>query len=77
MNRNIKFEDAMAFLEEAVRLLESGSLSLDESIEKYEEAIEYVKICTKKLDNAEQKVKLLLQGADGMITDVSFVNNET
>ena len=77
MSQNIKFEDAIAMLEDAVRLLESGSLSLDESIEKYEEAIKYVRICTEKLEKAEQKVKVLLQGADGAITDAPFVQHET
>lgn len=77
MSQNIKFEDAIVMLEEAVRLLESGSLSLDESIEKYEEAIKYVKICSEKLEKAEQKVKVLVQGADGAITDAPFIQHET
>ena len=77
MSQNIRFEDAIAMLEDAVRLLESGSLSLDESIEKYEEAIKYVRICTEKLEKAEQKVKVLLQGADGAITDAPFIQHET
>lgn len=77
MNQNIKFEDAIAMLEEAVRLLESGSLSLDESIEKYEDAIKYVRICNDRIEKAEQKVKILLQGADGAITDAPFIQHET
>lgn len=77
MNQNIKFEDAIAMLEEAVRLLESGSLSLDESIEKYEDAIKYVRICNDRIEKAEQKVEILLQGADGAITDAPFIQHET
>ena len=77
MSRDIKFEDALLMLEEAVRLLESGSLSLDESIEKYEEAIKYVKICSEKLEKAEQKVKILVQSGDGSITDAPFIPDET
>ena len=76
MNRNIKFEDAIASLDDAVRLLESGSLSLDESLEKYEEAIKYVRICSEKLEKAEQKVKILIEGADGTVTDAPFIQNE-
>ena len=76
MDRNIKFEEAMVKLEEAVRLLEGGTLSLDQSIEKYEEAIKYVKVCTERLEKAEQKVKMLTEGADGTITDVPFVQDE-
>lgn len=76
MSRNIKFEEALSELEEAVRLLESGTLSLDESIEKYENAIKYVRICTEKLEKAEQKVKILTQGADGSISDAPFIQDE-
>ena len=76
MSRNIKFEDALSELEEAVRLLESGTLSLDESIEKYEIAIKYVRICTERLEKAEQKVKIITQGADGSISDAPFIQDE-
>ena len=76
MNKTIKFEDALAKLEEAVRLLEGGSLSLDESIEKYEAALEYVRICSEMLEKAEQKVRILTEAQDGTITDRPFVQDE-
>ena len=76
MNKNIKFEDALSKLEEAVRLLESGTLSLDESIEKYEDALKYVKICNETLDKTEQKVKILTESPDGSISDRPFEQNE-
>ncbi len=73
---DIKFEEALQNLEDAVKLLESGSLSLDESISKYEEAMKYIKICNKRLETAEQKVKLLTRGADGVVTDLPFEQYE-
>ena len=76
MSKNIKFEEAMLKLEDSVRLLESGSLTLDESIEKYEDALKYVKICNEILEKAEQKVKMLTQSSDGSITDIPFDQNE-
>ena len=76
MSKTIKFEEAMSKLEEAVRLLESGNLSLDESIAKYEDALKYVKICNEMLEKAEQKIKILTEGADGSISDKPFVQNE-
>ena len=76
MSKIVKFEEAIAKLEEAVRLLESGSLTLDESIEKYEDALKYVKICNEMLQNAEQKVKILTESADGSISDRPFVQDE-
>ena len=76
MSKTIKFEEAIAKLEDAVRLLEGGTLSLDESIEKYEEALKYVKICNEILEKAEQKVKILTESPDGSISDRPFVQDE-
>lgn len=76
MNENIKFEDAMVQLEGLVRKLEAGSLSLDASLEAFEEAVGLVKICNEKLASAEQKVRILTKGADGAITDKPFDENE-
>ncbi|MBR2971854.1 MAG: exodeoxyribonuclease VII small subunit [Clostridia bacterium] len=76
MSKMIKFEEAMTKLEEAVRLLESGNLTLDDSIEKYEDALKYVKICSEMLENAEQKVRILTENADGCISDKPFIQNE-
>ncbi len=76
MDNNISFEEAIAKLEEAVRLLESGALSLDESISKYEEAMKYAAICNKTLEKAEQKVKILTENSDGAVCDAPFVTDE-
>ena len=76
MNKEMKFEEAISKLEDAVWLLEGGTLSLDESIDKYEEALKYVKICSETLAKAEQKVKILTESADGSISDRPFVYDE-
>ena len=76
MNKTVKFEEAIAKLEETVRLLEGGTLTLDESIDKYEEALKYVKVCNDSLEKAEQRVKLLTEGADGAVSDRPFVQDE-
>ena len=72
MKKNITFEEAMTLLEEAVFKLEGGSLSLDESIKTFEEAVKLIKVCNEKLAGAEQKVKILVEGADGVVTDAPF-----
>ena len=51
------FEKNLQRLEEIVKLLESDTVSLDESISLYKEGIELSKICHDKLDNAKQTVK--------------------
>ena len=72
MKKNINFEEAMISLEDIVKKLESGTLSLDDSLKAFEEGIALVKICNGKLDAAEQRVKILIEGKDGTITDAPF-----
>ncbi len=69
---NMKFEEAILSLEDIVRSLESGNLTLDESISEFERAIKLVKLCSEKLDTAEQRVKILVEGQNGEITDRPF-----
>ena len=78
MNKEMKFEEALALLEDKVKLLESGNMSLDESLEVYEEAVGLVKLCNKKLESCESRVRILTEGADGTVTDEPFSGlNET
>ena len=59
------FEKAMERLEQIIDDLESGSLSLDESIKVFEEGVDLSKKCHKKLTEAETKVKQLIKNDDG------------
>ena len=70
--KNIKFEEAMAELELIVRQLESGELSLDESIKAYERAVSLAGICNKKLESAEAKVRILTENKNGEVSDAPF-----
>ena len=62
---NLKFEDAMARLEEIVNGLEKGDLSLDKSLKMFEEGIRLSKSCLKMLDEAQQKVEVLVRDKEG------------
>ena len=75
MKEDKKFEEAMLELEGIVRRLEAGALSLDESLSAFEEAIGLVKLCNEKLEAAEQRVRMLTEGADGSISDKPFDDN--
>ena len=79
MKKNIKFEEALQSLEDIVRKLENGNMPLDESLESFEEAVKLIKICNEKLECAEQKVRILTEGSDGVISDLPFdiSTNET
>ncbi len=66
------FESALGRLEEIVRAMESGSAALDSSLALFEEGIGLVKFCTKALDTAEQKVKILQKDENGEMSEAPF-----
>ncbi len=57
---SLSFEDGYNRLEQVIRRLEAGELSLDESVALYEEGMRLAKHCERQLDNAELKVTQLL-----------------
>jgi exodeoxyribonuclease VII small subunit len=59
------FEDALARLEGIVTRLEKGELSLEESLELYEQGIALSRLCHGKLAEAEDRIELLLKNARG------------
>jgi exodeoxyribonuclease VII small subunit len=65
IDENMTFETAIARLEEIVRLLESGNAPLDVSLALYEEGVALVRPCSNRLDNAQQRVKILTVTEDG------------
>jgi exodeoxyribonuclease VII small subunit len=69
---NMTFETAMARLEQIVIQLESGKATLDESLSLYEEGIALVKLCSGRLDEAEQKIKIIRTTAEGTKTEEDF-----
>lgn len=58
------FEEALRRLEEIVNRLESGELSLEESIAIFEEGVTLTRTCGRQLEQAEQKVSTLLAEAE-------------
>jgi len=70
----VTFEAAMKQLEQIVQELESGNLSLEDSIKKFEEGIKLSKFCSSKLDETEKKITLLLKDQDGNVIEKPFVS---
>ena len=56
-----KFEDAMKELEDIVKRLESGDLSLEESLKIFEEGIALSRYCFRKLEEADKRVSILVK----------------
>lgn len=61
------FEDSLSRLEEISRELEDGELNLETSLKRFEEGIKLVQFCSKKLDESQKKIDLLLE-KDGVLT---------
>ncbi len=57
--KNMTYEEALSKLEKIVEKLEEGSLSLDKSMELFEEGTKLSVFCEKCLNEAEQKITQL------------------
>lgn len=66
MEKNLSFEEALKTLENLVKELESGTLSLEDSVNKYNEGIRLAKYCHDLLKNAENVVVKLVK-EDGIV----------
>ena len=72
MENNKNFEEMMKDLEQIAKELESGELSLDESVKKFEQGMEISKSCSKILENAEKKITILIKDSNGEISEENF-----
>ncbi len=61
---NMSFESTIEELEQLVEQLESGDLALDEALRKFERGISLARAGQLKLDDAEQRVRILLSTSD-------------
>jgi exodeoxyribonuclease VII small subunit len=71
-----KFEAALSRLEEIVAELESGGLSLEQSLKLFEEGVKLARICNARLEEAERKVEILLKDKGGKMTSKPFAEEE-
>jgi exodeoxyribonuclease VII small subunit len=67
-----KFESALARLEKIVTDLEKGDLPLEDALKRFEEGVHLSKSCLKVLEEAEQKVEILLEDKGGAKRAVPF-----
>ena len=70
------FEDSLNELEKIATNLENGELGLEEAIKEFEKGMKLSKECTEKLDDAEKRINILVQGEDGTLKVESFVAEE-
>ncbi|MFT7243603.1 MAG: exodeoxyribonuclease VII small subunit [Candidatus Azotimanducaceae bacterium] len=73
--KSYPFESSLARLESLVEQMESGELSLDESLKLFEEGIKLTRECQQALADAEQKVNLLLE-KNGVAETTEFLASD-
>ena len=61
------FETKISDLEKIVAELEKGDLSLEESVNKFEEGMKLSKQCSQMLDDAEKRISILVSSEDGIV----------
>jgi len=70
----ISFEDSLKKLENIVEKLESGEVSLNESVALYEKGVELKRYCEKKLKEVELTIKKI-KLSDGQVIKEDFKDN--
>ena len=59
---NLTLEQTFAGLEEVIRKMESGDVSLEESFKLYHEGMDMLKSCNDKIDKIEKQMLILDEG---------------
>ncbi len=72
---SFNFEKSLAELEELVETMEDGDISLENSLKNFERGISLTRACQKALEEADQKVKILME-KDGKTSLEDFDQNE-
>jgi len=72
----LSFEACLERLEKIVREMEQGELPLERALQLFEEGMQLSANCRRKLDEAENRIEILLRKADGKIAAEPFRLNE-
>lgn len=70
--KELKFEAALERLEEIVKKMEDGEMSLDESLKLFEEGVKLSRLCDQKLQAAERRIEILLKDQQGKVAPFPF-----
>lgn len=65
----IGFEKALGRLETIVGEMEGGTLSLEDMMKRFEEGQALVKLCSRKLNQVERRIEILVKEGDTVTTE--------
>ena len=69
------FEGALALLEDSVARLETGSSTLEESLQIFEQGIAASQVCNKILNQTRKRVQVLVDNTEGEF-ELEFLDND-
>jgi exodeoxyribonuclease VII small subunit len=58
MSEQLTYEQALEKLDEKLKLLEDGDLSLEDALKAVDDARAYLKVCTERLEAARKKIEI-------------------
>ena len=58
MSQDLTYEQALEKLDEKLKVLEDGDVSLEDALKAVDEARVYLKICTERLEAAKKKIEI-------------------
>ena len=70
------YEEAMDRLVKIVQDLETGDLPLETAVKMFEEGVKLSKLCSRKLDETEKKIAILLEDAEGKRIKKPFLSED-
>jgi len=62
-------EEDIKKLDELAKKMEAGDLALEKSLELFQEGVQLIRKCTKTLEDAELKVKEIIESQDGSLVE--------
>lgn len=69
----VSFEEGIQRLEQIVRTMEQGEISLEESLKLFNEGTALVQSCGKLLDEAELQIKIIVPDENGLPVEEDFI----
>ncbi len=66
------YEKAMEKLKQLSEDLESGALTLDESLSTYKSAVELIQYCNERLQSAQKEMTVLIEDFEGKMKEIPF-----
>lgn len=61
---DVSFEAALEQLQQTVKRMESGELSLEQALQFFETGVRLTRVCQERLSAAEQRVEILMKGSE-------------